>query len=231
MEIVVLAVCAAAAYGLFLKTRTVLHAWRLPALSISMDRLDVYQKQAFQEICRRSPSLGTRVRLAPYFDERHWNRADALLVLAEPVKHKLVRIEGWKFGSYALTRKGWREYRKHFMWTGISDESMHITASAGGFAAVNVNSPHGVAQSSGRDSSADLSGISYHQLATALTADSEGAQPEEAVRAREYAEDLTDAAGAQDTDRANRVLSRVNALLATASSAFTLTRNLLPPGN
>ncbi|MFI5774734.1 hypothetical protein ACIA74_41030 [Streptomyces sp. NPDC051658] len=108
---------------------------------------------------------------------------------------------------------------------------MHITASAGGFAAVNVNSPHGVTQNSGRDSSADLSGISYHRLATALRADSESAQPEEAVRAREYAEDLTDAAGAQDTDRGNRVLGRVNALLTTASSAFILTRNLLPPGN
>lgn len=231
MEMVVLALCAAVAYGLFLKARTVLHSWRLPPLSIGTDRLDVYQKQAFQEICRRSPSLGTRVRLAPYFDERHWNRADALLVLAEPVKHGLVRVEGWKFGSYALTRKGWREYRKHFMWTGIRDESMHITASEGGFAAVNVNSPHGVAQSSGRDSSATLSDISYHQLAAALRADSEAAQPEEAVRAREYAEDLTDAAGAQDTDRATRVLGRVNALLNTASSAFTLTRNLLPPGN
>lgn len=231
MEMVVLALCAAVAYGLFLKARTVLHSWRLPPLSIGTDRLDVYQKQAFQEICRRSPSLGTRVRLAPYFDERHWNRADALLVLAEPVKHGLVRVEGWKFGSYALTRKGWREYRKHFMWTGIRDESMHITASEGGFAAVNVNSPHGVAQSSGRDSSATLSDISYHQLAAALRADSEAAQPEEAVRAREYAEDLTDATGAQDTDRATRVLGRVNALLNTASSAFTLTRNLLPPGN
>ncbi|WP_331748824.1 MULTISPECIES: hypothetical protein [unclassified Streptomyces] len=231
MEIVVLTLYILAAYGLFLKTRTVLHAWRLPDPSINMDRLDVYQKQAFQEICRRSPSLGTRVRLAPYFDERQWNRADALVVLAEPVKHKLVRIEGWKFGSYALTRKGWREYRKHFMWTGISDESMHITASDGGLASVNVNSPHGVAQSSGRDSSANLSSISYHQLATALRADSESALPEEAVRAREYAEDLTDAAGAQDTDRANRVLGRINALLTTASSAFNLTRDLLPPGN
>ncbi|MFD7495899.1 hypothetical protein ACFV8T_26440 [Streptomyces sp. NPDC059832] len=53
MEAVVLALCALAAYGLFLKTRTVLHTWRLPAPSISMDRLDVYQKQAFQEIWRQ----------------------------------------------------------------------------------------------------------------------------------------------------------------------------------
>ncbi|WP_206308193.1 hypothetical protein [Streptomyces sp. A1277] len=231
MEIVVFALCAAAAYGLFLKLRTVHHTRKLPEPSISMGRLDIYQKQALQEICRTSRSLGVPVRLGPYFEERNWNRAEALLVLAEPVKHKLVRIEGWRFGSYALTRKGWREYRKHFMWTGSIDESMHITASAGGFAAVNVNSPHGVAQSSGRDSSADLSGISYHQLATALRADSESAQPEEAVRAREYAEDLTDAAGAQDTDRADRVLARVNALLATASSAFALTRDLLPHGD
>lgn len=231
MDPLLLLLGVAVVYWLFLRLRTVVHRWKLPALSISMDRLDIYQKQAFQEICRRSPSLGARVRLGPYFAERNWNRADALLVLAEPVKHKLLRVEGWRFGSYALTRKGWREYRKHFMWTGSSDESMHITASEGGFAAVNVNSPHGVAQSSGRDSSADLSGISYHQLATALRADSEGATPEEAVRAREYAEDLSDAAGAQDTDRANRVLGRINALLATATSAFDLTRNLLPPGN
>ncbi|MFJ2899154.1 hypothetical protein ACIO87_30295 [Streptomyces sp. NPDC087218] len=108
---------------------------------------------------------------------------------------------------------------------------MHITASEGYSAAVNVNSSDGVAQNSGRDSRADLSSISYHELATALRADSEGARPEEAVRAREYAEGLTGAADAQDTDRANRVLGRVNALLSSASSAFTLTRNLLPPGN
>ncbi|MCG7527440.1 hypothetical protein MHW47_23760 [Streptomyces sp. OfavH-34-F] len=61
-----------------------------------------------------------------------------VLVPAEPVKHRLVRVEGWRFGSCALT------------------------------------------QSSGRDS---------------------------------------------------RILGRVNTLLSTASSAFSLTRNLLPPGN
>ncbi|WP_330237644.1 hypothetical protein [Streptomyces sp. NBC_00525] len=231
MEVLVLVLCVALAYAAYAKLRTTLHRWKLPAPSISPAQLNLYQKQAFQEICRRSPSLGTRVRMGPYFDERQWNRADAMLVLAEPVKHKLVRIDGWRFGSYALTRKGWREYRKNFMWTGSGGDSMHITASEGGFAAVNINSPHGVAQSSGRDSTADLSGITYHQLATALKADAEGAPPEEAVRAREYAEDLTDAAGAQDADRANRILGRVNALLGTATSAFSLTRSLLPPGN
>ncbi|MFF5338895.1 hypothetical protein [Streptomyces sp. NPDC013181] len=231
MEVLVLGLGVAVMYAAYVKLRTMAHRWRLPDPSITRTQLDLFQKQAFQEICRRSPSLGARVRLGPYFEERNWNRADAMLVLAEPVKHRLVRIEGWRFGSYALTRKGWREYRKHFMWTGSSDESMHITASEGGFAAVNVNSPHGVAQSSGRDSRADLSGISYQHLASALRADAEGAPPEEAVRAREYAEDLTDAVDAQDTDRANRILGRVNALLSTASSAFSLTRNLLPPGN
>jgi len=34
---------------------------------------------------------------------------------------------------------------------------------------------------------------------------------------------------AENTERADRIIGPINALLTTAQSAFTLTRNLLPP--
>lgn len=64
----------------------------------------------------------------------------------------------------------------------------------------------------------------------ALRTDALGAEPAEAVRAQEYADDLASAVGAQDSDRTERVLARINTLLSTASAAFALTRSLLSPG-
>ncbi|MGW3572170.1 hypothetical protein ACWDSL_51405 [Streptomyces sp. NPDC000941] len=44
-------------------------------------------------------------------------------------------------------------------------------------------------------------------------------------------DDLASATDAQDADRTSRILGRINALLSTATAAFTLTRGLLPPGS
>lgn len=64
----------------------------------------------------------------------------------------------------------------------------------------------------------------------ALRADADTATSDEAVRAREYADDLASAVEAQDADRTARILGRINTLLSTATAAFTLTRELLPSG-
>ncbi|WP_335933640.1 hypothetical protein [Streptomyces sp. PTD5-9] len=77
---------------------------------------------------------------------------------------------------------------------------------------------------------ADRRDVSNRQLIEALREDARGAEPDEAVRAQEYADDLADALGTGSSDRADRVLTRINTLLATARSAFLLTRELLPPG-
>ncbi|WUH92041.1 hypothetical protein OG900_19265 [Streptomyces sp. NBC_00433] len=223
---VVIALLCWAVYGLFTWIRGITHRWRLPAPSIAPGRLEKYQGQAFREVCRRAKSPGMHVAMADYFAERDWNRADAMRILAEPLKHRLIKVKGWRFGGYGVTRKGWTEYERRFIWTG--GEGVHISSSTGGFVVANVNSPHAVAHG-GYGNRTNTPDIPHQQLIDALRADAAAATPDESVRAQEYADDLASAVDAQDTDRTTRVLGRINALLATATAAFSLTRQLLPP--
>ncbi|GGO46393.1 hypothetical protein GCM10012287_16590 [Streptomyces daqingensis] len=73
--------------------------------------------------------------------------------------------------------------------------------------------------------------VSQQKLVEALKEDARSAEPEEAVRAREYAEDLEEAVRTESPARADRILGRINTLLSSATSAFSLTRDLLPPGS
>ncbi|MEV5887092.1 hypothetical protein AB0L74_31245 [Streptomyces sp. NPDC052020] len=166
--------------------------------------------------------------MTDYFAQRGWNRADAMLILAEPLKHKMIRISGWRFGEYSVTRKGWSEYERRFIWMG--GEGVHISSASGGFVVANVHSPQAVAHG-GHGNRANASDIPHQRLIDALRADAATATSDEAVRAREYADDLASAVDAQDADGAGRILGRINALLSTATAAFTLTRSLLPPGS
>ncbi|MGP3927259.1 hypothetical protein [Streptomyces sp. 8N616] len=216
-------------HGLFVGIRSKHHRRRLPHPSITPAQAAACQNQVFREICRRSKGPGWRaVRMADYFTDQGWNRADAMLILAEPLKHGLIKTYGWRFGMYGPTRTGWDEYRKNFMWAGGS-EAVHISARSGGFIVANVNSPHAVAQG-GHGNSADVRNVSHRQLIDALREDARSANPDEAVRAQEYADDLAEAVQTENPARADRILGRINALLTSANSAFALTRDLLPPG-
>ncbi|MET8134753.1 hypothetical protein ABZV24_22845 [Streptomyces sp. NPDC005251] len=226
--LIVPVVLCVALRALFVASRGMYHRWRLPRPSIALEQLETFQRQVFREVCRRSKDLSSQVRMANYFIGRGWNRADALLILHEPIKHGLIKIRGWRFGTYGPTRRGWAEYRKNFMWTGGS-EAVDIRAEPGGFVAVNVNSPHAVAQA-GPGNRVDQGDVSHRQLIDALREDARTAVPGEAARAQEYAEDLGEAVQAGSPDRTARILNRINALLVTAGSAFSLTRGLLPPG-
>ncbi|MET9591879.1 hypothetical protein ABZY45_12990 [Streptomyces sp. NPDC006516] len=73
--------------------------------------------------------------------------------------------------------------------------------------------------------------VSHRHLVEALRTDARVAEPAEAGRAQEYADDLAEAVQEENPARIDRVPGRVNALLATAASAFSLTRGLLPPGS
>lgn len=227
VDLIVLAVLCLAAYQVFSTVRRAVHRSRLPPPSVDPSQVATYQRQAFQEIARRSNGPGFRVGMREYFASRGWNRADATLILEEPLKHGMLKVKGVRFGSYGLSRRGWKEYRKNFMWMG-RDEEVHISAGSGGFVVANVNSPRAVAQV-GHGNSADQREISHHLLADALRRDAQSAEPGEAARAQEYADDLSEAVQAENTERADRIIGRINALLTTAQSAFTLTRNLLPP--
>jgi len=165
--------------------------------------------------------------MSGYFVRQGWNRADAMLVMAELVKHRLVRVEGWSFGKYAVTKRGWDKYGEIFL--AGSSQDVHISARDGGFVVANVHSPYGGAHG-GTGNQAGRSDISHRELIHALRTDAEGATPDESVRAREYADDLSEAVQADNPDRTDRVLSRINQLLAGASSAFSLTRTLPHPG-
>ena len=226
--VVVIALLGWAIYGLFVSIRRAVHRRGLPPPSLAPRQLEASQGEAFREICRRASSPGPRVVMTDYFAERGWNRADAMRVLAEPIKHKLIRVSGWRFGGYSVTRKGWSEYESKFIWAG--GEGVHISSSSGGFVVANVNSPQAIAHG-GYGNRANGPDIPHQQLIEALRADAHAATPDEAVRAREYADDLASAVDAQDTDRTARILARINALLSTASAAFALTRDLLHPGS
>ncbi|GGO46396.1 hypothetical protein GCM10012287_16600 [Streptomyces daqingensis] len=100
--------------------------------------------------CARSEAGGavpvrdaaTPLRSISFHADYGWNRADAVLIVAEPVKHGLLKVRGWRFGSFSPTKAGWEEYRRNFMWSERS-EAVHISASSGGFVVANVSSPHG----------------------------------------------------------------------------------------
>lgn len=215
-------------HGLFVWSRALWHKFRLPAPSIPQPQVSTYRRQVFQEICRRAHSAGASVNMTDYFADQGWNRGDAMSILAEPIKHRLIKVCGWSFGTYSVTRKGWNEYRKNFLWTGSGE--VNISAGPGGILSANVNSPYGVAQA-GHANSAAPHNVSHQQLINALRQDAVSADPDEAQRAHEYAEDLAEAVQATDVGRTDRILGRVNALLAGASSAFALTRELLGPGS
>lgn len=150
-------------------------------------------------------------------------------MLGEPVRLGLVKLRGRRFGRYSVTKKGFTEYRQNFMWSGGGD-GVNISASQGGFVVANVNSAHAVAHG-GIGNRGDRHDVSHRQLIDALRTDALRAEPAEAVRVQEYADDLASAVGAQDSDRTERVLARINTLLSTASAAFALTRSLLSPGS
>ncbi|MFD0342380.1 hypothetical protein ACFVH0_27520 [Streptomyces sp. NPDC127117] len=229
VQVVVMALLCWLIYEIFVGIRGFVHRWRLPEPSLAQHQLEMFQGQAFREICRRSASPGPQVMMTDYFAERGWNRADAMRILSEPLKHKLIKIKGWRFGGYSVTRKGWSEYERKFIWTG--GEGVHISSTTGGFVVANVNSPQAVAHG-GYGNRANASDIPHQQLIDALRADAgTAASADEGVRAREYADDLAAAVDAQDADRTTRILGRINALLSTATAAFTLTRELLPPNS
>ncbi len=227
-HIVFICLLGLGARGLFTWARETFHRARLPAPTLPPGQLETYERQAFRELCRRVREHGHAVDMTDYFAGRGWNRADALAVFGEPVKHGLVKVRGWRFGVYSVSRKGFAEYQKNFMWSGRGDE-VHISASAGGFVVANVNSPHAVTHG-GIGNRGDRHDVAHRQLIDALRADAGSAEPAEAVRAQEYADDLASAVDAQDSDRTERVLDRINTLLSTSAAAFALTRALLSPG-
>ncbi|MEV7277970.1 hypothetical protein [Streptomyces sp. NPDC093111] len=214
--------------ALFVWGRRTAHHWRLPEPSLAPGQLEMCQGQAFRAICRKATNPGPRVTMRPYFIEQGWNRADALRILEEPLKHKLIKVRGWRFGAYCVTRKGWAEYQSKFIWTGGG--GVNISSGTGGFIVANVNSHQSVAHGGYGNQTNTGAQISHQQLIHALRADADTATPDEAVRAREYADDLASAVEGQDADRTARVLGRINTLLSTATAAFALTRQFLPPG-
>ncbi|MBY8877347.1 hypothetical protein [Actinacidiphila acidipaludis] len=212
------------AWGLFVNVRRVVHRRRLPELSVTAEQLEMFQGQAFREICRRSAVQGTRVVMTEYFAQQGWNRADVMHIMREPLKHELIKVRGWRFGSYSVTPRGWDEYRSRFIWM-KGDGAVRISADRGGFVVAVVNSDHGSAHG-GYGNRAD---VSHQRLIDALRTDAATATPHEAARAQDYADDLSSAVEEQNADRTSRILGRINALLSTATTAFTLTRQLLPP--
>ncbi|KAA6201940.1 hypothetical protein F2B00_12275 [Streptomyces parvus] len=223
--LVVLVLLVLVPYACLRAARNGFRNWRLPPPTIRPAQVEHLEKAVFREICRRAKGPGSDVDMQGHFDEQGWNRGDATLILAEPLKHKLISVRGWSRAVYFPTRRGWNEYRRRFMMA----DSVSITASPGGFVAANINSAHGVAQS-GYGHRADRHDVSHQHLVEALRTDARAAEPSEGVRAQEYADDLAEAVQEENPARVDRILSRVNALLETATSAFSLTRGLLPPG-
>ncbi len=91
--LVVIALICWLIYALFVWIRGVVHRRGLPELSVAPGQLEIYQGQAFREMCRRAANPGRRVMMTDYFAERGWNRADVMRILAELLKHKMIVAE------------------------------------------------------------------------------------------------------------------------------------------
>ncbi|MFM9369821.1 hypothetical protein [Streptomyces sp. Da 82-17] len=72
--------------GLFVWGRGAYHRRRLPARTLQPQQVEACQRQAFRELCRRADGPAARVDMNDWFTSQGWNRADALLVLSEPLK-------------------------------------------------------------------------------------------------------------------------------------------------
>ncbi|MEU8463716.1 hypothetical protein [Streptomyces sp. NPDC029003] len=102
----------------------------------------------------------------------------------------------------------------------------HIWASEGSFVGgINIKSSGATAQAGSLNSASTHVSV-YKRVAESLRADAENANRLEADVARNYADDLTGAIGAQDQSRIDQVIGRIRGLISTATSAFSLTREI-----
>ncbi|MEU9194889.1 hypothetical protein [Streptomyces hundungensis] len=103
-------------------------------------------------------------------------------------------------------------------------ENISIRADRGSIVGgINIKS-NGAAAQTGHSNEANLRYVAYQRVVEALRTDALATEGLEAAAAQNNADDLEEAAAAQDRPRIDRVLGRINSLLSTASSAFALTR-------
>ncbi|WUX99189.1 hypothetical protein OG428_22975 [Streptomyces sp. NBC_01422] len=196
---------------------------RLPALSVPQQDIPKLAREAFEVICRSSSGPNQPVNMSQYFKAQRWNERDIRCIF-DPISPVLVKQHGLFTRTYMPTERGLDVYGRIVM--SESAERVNIWASEGSFVGgINIKSSGATAQAGSLNSAFTQVSI-YQRVAESLRADAENANTLEADVACNYADDLTEAIGAQDQSRIDQVLGRINGLITTATSAFSLTREV-----
>lgn len=196
---------------------------RLPELSVPPEQIPMLAREAFEVICRHASGPDHPVNMSRYFKARGWNERDIRCIF-EPISPVLVKQHSFFTRSYMPTERGLDVYGRMVM--SEPAEQINVWASGGGFVGgINIKSGGATAQVGNMNSaSAQLS--AYQRVVESLRADAENADGLEADLARDYADDLADAVGTQDQSRIDQVIERINRLISSAGSAFSLTREI-----
>ncbi|MFF2045258.1 hypothetical protein ACFVVX_33075 [Kitasatospora sp. NPDC058170] len=197
----------------------------LPTPTVAAEHVPARARELFSAICARTGPQ-RHVFLGDYFAARGWNEADVRLVTRELLNRGLVTGHPSSRQHYAPTPLGVDLYGRDLMNDpqGISIHATHGSTVVG----VNVHSDGATVQV-GAGNHAAPRPFDLLTLVAALREDAATAQEIEALAARGHADDLEEAGAANDPARIDRVIGRVNALLVAATSAFAMTRGLLPP--
>ncbi|TDC72846.1 hypothetical protein [Streptomyces hainanensis] len=198
----------------------------LPPPTVAPGDVRARAREVFSAICDAAGPQGYAV-MEGYFTARRWNESDVRIILRELLNRGLVTAHPRSRHLYAPTARGADVYGR-----GLMDEAkgqVSINATHGGsIVGVNVHSDGATAQV-GTANQATPQVPAYREIVTALRADATTARDVEAHAARNHADDLEEALAADDPPRVDRVIGRINALLAAATSAFAITRGMLPP--
>ncbi|MFF2748392.1 hypothetical protein ACFVVA_23005 [Kitasatospora sp. NPDC058048] len=197
----------------------------LPAPSVVPEHVPARARELLSVICARTGPQ-RHVSLGDYFAARGWNEADVRLVTRELLNRGLVIGHPSSRQYYAPTPLGADLYGRDLM---SDPQGININATHGSTVfGVNVHS-EGATVQVGAGNHAAPRPFDFPTLVAALREDAATAQEIEALAARGHADDLEEAVATNDPARIDRVIGRVNALLVAATSAFAMTRGLLPP--
>ncbi|WP_405944303.1 hypothetical protein [Streptomyces sp. NBC_00932] len=196
---------------------------RCPALSVRPQDVPQLAREAFGFICRCASGPDGPVDMSRYFEVRGWNEQDIRSIF-ESLCPVLVKRHSLFSRWYMPTERGLNVYGSSVM--SEPSEQVNIWASGGGVVGgINIKSGGATAQV-GSLNAASSQFATHQRVVEALRADAEGAEGLEADVAVAFADDLAEAVNAQDAGRVDQVLDRVRGLISTASSAFSLTREI-----
>lgn len=195
----------------------------MPPASLSESEVREQALKALDQIYMASGgSHRVPVSLKTHLAEAGLSERDAFEVMRSLVGRRLVHRIGPLY--YSLTVVGLRAAKENFMKR--SEPNIHISNTGNGsIQGFNINSTNSSAQG-GTNRVDDLS-TTYRRISATLREDAKNATPLEGESALNHAADLDQAVSSHDQDAIDRSLSRIQRFTGLASSAFSLTRDIV----